>query len=316
MSKKSIEIVYNEFKPDFLKLIKEYPELKKYLILKNKDEEDIEKCEEISFDWSNNNLSLLMTKCILNYYFNIKYYDIPNNFLIPPVPSRLNYINVIQSLLSLFKVDDKNEIIGVDIGTGANIIYPILGSEVYKWKFICSEINDEAFKNGERIINKNNLENRIKVIKQKYKYNIFFGILNREKKYTFTMCNPPYYDFQDEIKIEDGKRDCEYNFDEIYYKNGEIGFFERYFEESIYFSKNVFLFSFLIGKKSNAEKIFDKIVNTKDSIKICDMKRIKNGNNIRYIIYWSFFNNYQEFLDVILYSNEYNRFRPIYNSIK
>ena len=69
MLKKSIEIVYNEFKPDFLKLIKEYPEL--YLILKNKDE-DIEKCEEFSFDSSNNNLSLLMTKYILNYYFNIK----------------------------------------------------------------------------------------------------------------------------------------------------------------------------------------------------------------------------------------------------
>jgi len=310
MSKKNIEIVYNEFKPDFLILIKEYPELKKYLIMKNRDE-DIEKCEDFSFDWSNNNLSLLMTKCILNYYFNIKYYDIPNNFLIPPVPSRLNYINVIQSLLILFKVSDKNEIIGVDIGTGANIIYPILGNEVYKWKFICSEINDEAFKNGEKIINKNKLENRIKLIKQKCGCNIFLGVLNREKKYTFTMCNPPYYDYQDEIKIEDKKRDCEYNFDEIYYKNGEIGFFERYFEESIYFSKNVFLFSFLIGKKSNAEKIYDKI---KDNIKICDMKRIKNGNNIRYIIYWSFFNDYQEFLDEILYSNEYNRFRPIYNS--
>ena len=310
MSKKNIEIVYNEFKPDFLKLIKEYPELKKYLILKNKDE-DFEKCEEFSFDWSNNNLSLLMTKCILNYYFNIKYYDIPNNFLIPPVPSRLNYINVIQSLLTLFKVSDKKEIIGVDIGTGANIIYPILGNEVYKWKFICSEINDEAFKNGEKIINKNKLENRIKLIKQKYGCIIFLGVLNREKKYTFTMCNPPYYDYQDEIKIEDKKRDCEYNFDEIYYKNGEIGFFERYFEESIYFSKNVFLFSFLIGKKLNAEKIYDKI---KENIKICDMKRIKNGNNIRYIIFWSFFNDYQEFLNVILYSNEYNRFRPIYNS--
>ena len=288
------------------------------MILKNKDE-DIEKYGEFSFDWSNNNLSLLMTKSILNYYFNIKYYDIPNNFLIPPVPSRLIYINVIQSLLTLFKVFDKNEIIGVDIGTGANIIYPILGNKIYNWKFICSDINDEAIKNGKRIINENKLENGIKLIKQKYKYNIFLGILNREKKYAFTMCNPPYYDYQDEIKIEDSKRDCEYNFDEIYYKNGEIGFFERYFEESIYFSKNVFLFSFLIGKKSNAEKIFDKIINMKEDnikVKICDMKRIKNGNNIRYIIYWSFSNDYKDFLDVILYSYEYYRFRPIYNLIK
>jgi 23S rRNA (adenine1618-N6)-methyltransferase len=259
-----------------------------------------------------------MIKCILKYYFKILYFSIPDNFLIPPVPSRLNYINVINSLLSSFEIknSNNNRIIGIDIGTGASLIYPILGNSIYNWKFIGSEINHKAYENALKIIKDNKLEENIKIIKQKYKNNIFIGIVNKEEKYTFTMSNPPYYDYKDEIKIEDKYRDCEYNFDEIYYKNGEIGFFERYFEESIYFSKNIFLFSFLIGKKTNAEKIFDKIVNMKDSIKICDMKRIKNGNNIRYIIYWSFSNNYQEFLDVILYSNEYNRFRPIYNSIK
>ena len=37
--------------------------------------------DEFQFDWSNNELSLLMDKSILNYYFNIKYYDIPKGFL-------------------------------------------------------------------------------------------------------------------------------------------------------------------------------------------------------------------------------------------
>ena len=97
-------------------------------------------------------------------------------------------------------------------------------------------INGNLFvvnENASKIIKENKLEENIKIIKQKYNNFIFIGIINRENKYTFTMCNPPYYDYEEEIKIEDKKRDCEYNFDEIYYKNEEISFFDKYFEESI-----------------------------------------------------------------------------------
>ena len=303
----SNNIFYNDFKPDFLTLIKEFPELKKYILKQNEDNE-----EEFQFDWSNNELSLLMDKSILNYYFNIKYYDIPKGFLIPPIPSRINYINLINSIITkLIKDIDIKNIIGIDIGTGANIIYPILGYSIYKWKFICTEINKEAFNNAKLILQKNNLENNINIIKQNNKDNIFISILNRENKYIFSMCNPPYYNYENEIKLEDKKRDNEYNFDEIYYKNGEYGFFQRYFEESICYKNNVFLYTILIGKKINAENIYDKLSSYNDIIKIYNMQKILTGNNVRYIIYWSFFNNYKDFNNIKLYSNKYNKFRPI-----
>ena len=300
-------IFYNEFKPDFLLLIKEFPELKKYILKQDKD-----KKEEIAFDWSNNDLSLLMTKSILNYYFNIKYYHIPKGYLIPPIPSRLNYLNLIKSLLtSKYNGNIINDIIGIDIGTGANIIYPILGNSLFKWKFICTEINDEAYNNAKIILQKNNLEQNITLIKQKNKNNIFLGILNQENKYSFSICNPPYYDYETEIKLDDKKRDNEFNFDEVYYKQGEFGFFKRYFEESICYKKNIFLFSILIGKKSNSEFIYDKINSYNNIIKLCGLKKIMTGNNVRYIIYWSFNNSYNNFIKEKLYSNEYRKFRPI-----
>lgn len=303
----SNNIFYNDFKPDFLTLIKEFPELKKYILKQNEDNE-----EEFQFDWSNNELSLLMDKSILNYYFNIKYYDIPKGFLIPPIPSRINYINLINSIITkLIKDINIKNIIGIDIGTGANIIYPILGYSIYKWKFICTEINKEAYNNAKLILQKNNLENNINIIKQNNKDNIFISILNRENKYIFSMCNPPYYNYENEIKLEDKKRDNEYNFDEIYYKNGEYGFFQRYFEESICYKNNVFLYTILIGKKINAENIYDKLSSYNDIIKIYNMQKILTGNNVRYIIYWSFFNNYKDFNNIKLYSNKYNKFRPI-----
>ena len=306
-SKNKNNIFYNDFKPDFLTLTKEFPELKKYILKQNEDNE-----EEFQFDWSNNELSLLMDKSILNYYFDIKYYDIPKGFLIPPIPSRINYINLINSIIAkLIKDIDIKNIIGIDIGTGANIIYPILGYSIYKWKFICTEINKEAYNNAKLILQKNNLENNINIIKQNNKDNIFISILNRENKYIFSMCNPPYYNYENEIKLEDKKRDNEYNFDEIYYKNGEYGFFQRYFEESICYKNNVFLYTILIGKKINAENIYDKLSSYNDIIKIYNMQKILTGNNVRYIIYWSFFNNYKDFNNIKLYSNNYNKFRPI-----
>jgi 23S rRNA (adenine1618-N6)-methyltransferase len=306
-TKNKNNIFYNDFKPDFLTLIKEFPELKKYILKQNEDNE-----EEFQFDWSNNELSLLMDKSILNYYFDIKYYDIPKGFLIPPIPSRINYINLINSIITkLIKDINIKNIIGIDIGTGANIIYPILGYSIYKWKFICTEINKEAYNNAKLILQKNNLENNINIIKQNNKDNIFISVLNRENKYIFSMCNPPYYNYENEIKLEDKKRDNEYNFDEIYYKNGEYGFFQRYFEESICYKNNVFLYTILIGKKINAENIYDKLSSYSDIIKIYNMQKILTGNNVRYIIYWSFFNNYKDFNNIKLYSNKYNKFRPI-----
>ena len=264
-------IFYNEFKPDFLILIKEFPDLKKFIIKQN-----VEKLEEISFDWSNNDLSLLMTKSILNYYFNIKYYNIPKGYLIPPIPSRLNYLNLINNLL-LKEINCKSSnIIGIDIGTGANIIYPILGNSIFNWKFICSEINNESYDNAKLILEKNNLENKIRLIKQKNKNNIFLNILNQQNKYTFSLCNPPYYDYETEIKLDEKKRDNEFNFDEVYYKKGEFGFFQRYFSESICYKKNVYLFSILIGKKANMENIYDLInAKNKNIIKNFNIQKIQ-----------------------------------------
>ena len=205
-----------------------------------------------------------------------------------------------------------SDIIGIDIGTGANIIYPILGNSIFNWKFICSEINNESYENAKLILEKNNLENEIRLIKQKNKNNIFLNILNQQNKYTFSLCNPPYYDYETEIKLDEKKRDNEFNFDEIYYKKGEFGFFQRYFSESICYKKNVYLFTILIGKKANMENIYD-IINAKNKniIKNFKIQKIQTGNNLRYIIYWSFFDNYNEFIEAKLYSNDYKKFRPI-----
>lgn len=67
---------------------------------------------------------------------------IPDGQLCPTVPNRLNYIHWIEDLLALDILPgtraEGDITTGFDIGTGANCIYPLLGSSVLGWKFVGS----------------------------------------------------------------------------------------------------------------------------------------------------------------------------------
>ena len=105
-------------KPNFKILSEEFPEFKKYIY--------INKYGGYSINWKNSNSIKELVKTILNKYFNITYYEIPENFLIPTLTSRYNYLNYINKLFTKLKIENKEKIL-IDIGTGANIIYPLLG---------------------------------------------------------------------------------------------------------------------------------------------------------------------------------------------
>ena len=101
-----------------------------------------------TIDWKDPQALKELTKAILIIKFHLKYWDIPSNFLCPAIPSRLNYIEWISKLIN----PSKNSIKGLDIGTGASLIYPILGFKIFQWNFIGTEINPEAYKNAIEII--------------------------------------------------------------------------------------------------------------------------------------------------------------------
>lgn len=65
---------------------------------------------------------------------------IPDGQLCPTVTNRANYIHWIEDLLALSPAPwhhpSSKQVAGIDIGTGANCIYPLLGTALHGWRFV------------------------------------------------------------------------------------------------------------------------------------------------------------------------------------
>jgi len=277
---------------DFKSLTKVSEELKKY-IKKNPNGDS-------TIDFGDEKAVIELNRALLKYYYNIDGWDIPEGFLCPPIPGRADYIHHISDLISKSKKDIKV----LDVGTGANCIYPIIGNRSYGWKFIASDIDPISVENAKKIIKKNNLENNIAIKLQTDKNNFFIGAID-EEYVDITMCNPPFHaSLKDALSANKQKRnnlnktrssdlDEKLNFggqkSELWCKGGEILFLKKMAKESLLFSKKVGYFTSLISKKENIKPI-EKILKKLGAldIKIIEMT---HGNKISRIIAWSFSKN-------------------------
>ena len=100
-----------------------------------------------SIDFSNAMAVKLLNKALLIEYYGIVNWQIPPNYLVPPIPGRADYIHHIADVLSdqmKQKIPRGPKIKCLDIGVGANCIYPILGTQEYGWSFIGADIDPIA----------------------------------------------------------------------------------------------------------------------------------------------------------------------------
>lgn len=279
---------------DFEALIKTMPELKEFVAMN--------KYNDLSIDFSNAKAVLCLNKALLSHFYKIKNWEIPEDYLCPPIPGRADYVHYLADLLAQ---DNKNKIptkniIGLDIGTGANSIYPLLGASIYDWDFVATDVDPIAISSVENIVNSNDaLKGKIKAVFQNNKGLIFNGVLNKEDNYDFSMCNPPFYksrkDALDTNKkkvsnLSKGKKtESSLNFggatNELWYKGGELAFILKMIKESVYYKRNCCWFTTLVSKGENLNTIFDALDNENAIYEAIDMKQ---GNKITRFVAWSF----------------------------
>lgn len=281
---------------DFTTLIKSQDSLKEFV--------KPNKYGDLSIDFANPDAVIALNKALLLHFYGIKNWEIPKGYLCPPIPGRADYIHHIADLLASNnngKIPKGKAIKGLDVGVGANCIYPIIGVSIYGWQFLGSDIEKVSIESVLNIINSNEiLKENIKVKQQENPSNIFVNIINKDEKYDFTLCNPPFHKSLDEA-LAGNKRKVQnltkqkstksaLNFggknNELWCEGGEIVFIKNMIKESLEFSKNCLWFTTLVSKKENLPFIYKAL---KD-IKAVEVKTIEmaHGQKISRIVAWTF----------------------------
>ncbi|MEL1246172.1 23S rRNA (adenine(1618)-N(6))-methyltransferase RlmF [Flavobacterium sp. DGU11] len=257
-----------------------------------------------SVDFSNPAAVKLLNKALLHYYYGIKHWEFPDENLTPPIPGRADYIHYIADLLkesNFGRMPEGNKITCLDVGLGANCIYPILGVAEYGWNFIGSDIDPKSIASAEAIIDANQtLVNKIECRLQANPKAIFRGILGTGDKIDASLCNPPFHSSatdaqkgtQRKVKNLSGRKEKtpELNFagisNELIYDGGESGFIHNMILESRDFAKRCFWFSTLVSKQSNLKGIYKALEEIKaDQVKTTPMG---TGNKSTRIVAWTF----------------------------
>ena len=103
-----------------------------------------------TIDFANPEAVKALNKALLAFHYGIQNWDIPKNYLCPPIPGRADYIHYIADLLAESNngnIPQGETVQGLDIGIGANCIYPIIGNRSYGWSFVGTDIDENAIKN-------------------------------------------------------------------------------------------------------------------------------------------------------------------------
>lgn len=274
---------------DFPFLIKEHPELKKFLFLNQYG--------RYTIDFADPEAVLHLNKAILKKDYNLKYWDIPENYLCPPIPGRADYILHIADFLEFHKID-LNQVKGLDIGVGANCIYPILGARIFQWKMTGADINPISVKAAKEIVSLNQgLEDLIQIKQQPDNAHIFHNIINEGEFFDFSMCNPPFYSSEEEAVKSNLQKNKGLgiskkpisNFggkaNELWCNGGESLFIKRMIKESFVFKTQVQWFTSLVSKKENLPKIYKQLKKLGAKYHTLEMEQ---GNKKSHFVAWSF----------------------------
>ncbi len=281
---------------DFKVLIKSVPELANFVSLNKYGDESI--------DFANPKAVKCLNQSLLAHFYQIEHWDIPEGYLCPPIPGRADYIHYAADLLASSHrqtVPKGNKIKVLDVGVGANCVYPIIGHYEYGWSFVGSEIDQMAIKSVTNIININpSLKNAIAVRLQANKRSIFKDVIHKEEQFDLVICNPPFHASAvaalegSQRKVRNlGNKNYEkptLNFggqaSELWTDGGEVGFIGRMIEESKLYRQQCFWFTSLVSKSENLPAIY-AMLDRAGAIET-RTNNMTTGNKVTRIVAWTF----------------------------
>lgn len=281
---------------DFKALVQACPELAPFMQLNIHNDQSI--------DFANPEAVRMLNTALLKQHYGIASWEIPDGYLCPPIPGRADYIHYMAELLSHHnygKVPLGKTVRCLDIGVGANCIYPIIGNYEYGWSFIGSDTDPVALENAHKILVANpGLKSAVECRLQTNPEDIFYGVIQKEEFVDLVVCNPPFHASAEDALAETLRKQSNLkqekviesvlNFggqnSELWCEGGEERFVRAMVRQSRQFMDSCFWFSSLIAKKSHLQGIYEEL----RKAKAFDVKTIAmgTGNKTTRIVAWTF----------------------------
>lgn len=280
---------------DFPVLIKGNAQLSDYV--------SVNQYGDLSIDFKDAEAVKALNRSLLNHFYGVELWDIPEGYLCPPIPGRADYIHYLADLLSEQAgagVPQGKHIKILDVGVGANCIYPLIGHKEYGWTFVGSDIDSVALKNAKGIVDANMLSKVISIRKQSSIANILTGIIKPGEKFEATICNPPFHASRQAAREGSGRKwknlkhekreDDLLNFGgqntELWCEGGEERFVRQMIKESVAFAGACKWFTTLISKKETLAGCYRELsFHGASTVKTIDMSQ---GQKKSRILAWTF----------------------------
>nr|WP_264194050.1 23S rRNA (adenine(1618)-N(6))-methyltransferase RlmF [Marinomonas algarum] len=259
-----------------------------------------------SVDFADPNAVKILNRALLSHFYGVAFWDIPEGYLCPPIPGRADYLHYLADLLA----DSNNGNIprgkGVkvlDIGVGANCVYPIIGHQEYGWQFVGSDVNPVAVATCDTIVKSNAcLKGAISVRLQTQASQLFAGIWKDQERFDVTLCNPPFHANESTMASESQRKwrgvkgksinmaKPRLNFGgtaaELWCEGGEVGFITRMVKESVHYADRCFWFTSLVARQENLDAIY-RVLKTVGARQVKTIN-MAQGQKMSRFVAWSF----------------------------
>jgi 23S rRNA (adenine1618-N6)-methyltransferase len=171
---------------DFAALAEALPALKRFLVANPFD------ANELTIAFADPAAVMALNAALLKVFYAVESWNVPPGYLCPPIPGRADYVHHAADLLARDfngNIPRGPEIRVLDIGVGANCIYPLIGHHEYSWRFVGSDTDTVALSAAQQIVNANaGLATAIELRLQASSQKIFEGILRPDDRIDFVLC--------------------------------------------------------------------------------------------------------------------------------
>ena len=256
-----------------------------------------------SVDFANPAAVLALNRAILKGVYGVAHWNLPEGYLCPPIPGRADYLHHLADLLAVGhggKIPRGAGVRVLDVGVGANCVYPLLGVKEYGWSFVGSDTDAKALANARTIVHANGLGASIELRLQRDAAAVFRGAAAPGESFAACVCNPPFHASREEAREASARKwknlgkagggKMGRNFGgvdaELWCEGGEAAFACRMIEESAKTPTLCSWFTLLLSKEQNLPRVYAALKRAKvPEARVIGMEQ---GQKVSRVVAWTY----------------------------